>query len=157
MRSTRSKHSVTRGIGFQCGGVVQLVRTPACHAGGRGFESRRFCHLSGWPLFVPKSCSAPRYHDFRSARHRPACLTNLSLAKYDTIAIATAFDSLVASKGPSNSPRSAHRRRAVRSRTSAVRHSMSYATKSCLRRTSQTRRVVTYFATLCGATHCTTR
>src|SRR5690348_9769740 len=28
-----------------CGGVVQLVRTPARHAGGRAFESRRSPHF----------------------------------------------------------------------------------------------------------------
>ena len=39
------------------GAVVQLVRIPACHAGGRGFESRPLRQLSRENYEVSFSCS----------------------------------------------------------------------------------------------------
>ncbi len=36
----------------KCGAVVQLVRTPACHAGGRGFKSLPRRHFSSISLYA---------------------------------------------------------------------------------------------------------
>src|SRR5436305_912723 len=42
------------------GDVVQLVRTPACHVGGRGFEPRRPRHLTSLPFSKRSRLSAFR-------------------------------------------------------------------------------------------------
>ena len=41
------------------GGVVQLVRMPACHAGGCEFKSRRHRHIAGWTGEVPARSHKP--------------------------------------------------------------------------------------------------
>ena len=57
----------------QGGGVVQLVRTPACQAGGREFESRRSRHLSTAAQVAVFCCPESRLLSHADARRGHVC------------------------------------------------------------------------------------
>ena len=68
----------------QNGVVVQLVRTPACHAGGRGFESRRprqdESHPVGWLSCLWRS-PVPRFGVQDAFGHEPCASAQVQVVE----------------------------------------------------------------------------
>ena len=66
---------------FACGAVVQMVSTPDCHSGGRGFEPRRLRQKKSPPRST-RECPRPLASQARigcdhplSTANRPSCLS----------------------------------------------------------------------------------